>query len=74
MRLAIIGGTGVYDPTILGGVREAVVQTPYGPAGMKIGVYHGQEIAFVARHGFGHTVPPHMINYKANIAASRSWE
>jgi len=69
MRLAIIGGTGVYDPAILGSVREAVVQTPYGPAGMKIGEYHGQEIAFVARHGFGHTVPPHMINHKANIAA-----
>ena len=57
MRLAIIGGTGVYDPAILDNVREATVQTPYGPASMKIGSYRGQEIAFVARHGFGHTVP-----------------
>ena len=67
--MAIIGGTGVYDPAILDNVRDAVIQTPYGSAGMRIGTYRGQEIAFVARHGFGHTVPPHLINYKANIAA-----
>lgn len=67
--MAIIGGTGVYDPAILDNVREAVIETPYGSAGMRIGTYRGQEIAFVARHGFGHTVPPHLINYKANIAA-----
>lgn len=69
MRLAIIGGTGVYDPGVLSGVREVNVETVYGKAGALVGTYKGQEIAFMARHGYGHTVPPHLINYRANIAA-----
>ncbi len=68
MRIAIIGGTGVYDPRILSNVREETMDTPYGTAGLRIGEYRGEEIVFLARHGFGHTVPPHMINYRANIA------
>ncbi|WP_051009345.1 S-methyl-5'-thioadenosine phosphorylase [Thermaerobacter subterraneus] len=69
MRLAIIGGTGVYDPEILDDVREETVVTPYGRATVRIGKFRGLEVVFLARHGAGHTVPPHKINYRANIYA-----
>jgi len=69
LRLAIIGGTGVYDPGVLSDVREVKVDTMYGETSAMVGNYKGQEIAFMARHGYGHTVPPHLINYRANIAA-----
>lgn len=72
--VAIIGGTGVYDPGILREVRDLVVQTPYGAALAQQGLYEGpsgrrMEVAFLARHGPGHSVPPHRINYRANIWA-----
>jgi 5'-methylthioadenosine phosphorylase len=69
VKLAIIGGTGVYDPAILDRVREETVETPYGQVTLKVGEYRGVEVGFLARHGTGHTVPPHKINYRANIAA-----
>lgn len=69
VRMAIIGGTGVYDPRILENVREEVISTPYGEASLRIGTYAGEEVAFLARHGTKHTVPPHLINYRANIYA-----
>lgn len=68
-RYAIIGGTGVYDPQILSDVRDQSVDTPYGAVRMKIGLYKGQEVAFLPRHGEKHSVPPHLINYRANIWA-----
>ncbi|HEY8391381.1 MAG TPA: S-methyl-5'-thioadenosine phosphorylase [Capillibacterium sp.] len=67
MEMAIIGGTGVYDPGILSNLREIEVQTPYGPVKPKVGEYHGMEVAFLPRHGAGHSVPPHRVNYRANI-------
>lgn len=71
MDIAIIGGTGVYDPKILSDLREERVQTAYGETLVKIGILRGREVAFLARHGSGHSVPPHRINYRANIAALR---
>ena len=68
-RIAIIGGSGVYDPKLLQNVREEFVSTPYGKVRVKIGEYNGEEIAFLARHGEKHAVPPHKINYRANIWA-----
>lgn len=68
-RIAIIGGSGVYDPRLLEDVREEEVQTPYGSVRVKTGTYMGEEIAFLPRHGEGHSVPPHKINYRANIWA-----
>lgn len=68
-RIAIIGGSGVYDPKLLANVREEWVSTPYGKVGVKIGEYNEEEIAFLPRHGEGHSVPPHSINYRANIWA-----
>lgn len=67
--MAIIGGTGVYNPGILQNTREQTIATPYGEALVTIGEYNGREIAFLARHGRKHTVPPHRINYRANIYA-----
>ncbi|AHF79732.1 S-methyl-5'-thioadenosine phosphorylase [Thermococcus paralvinellae] len=67
VRIAIIGGSGVYDPKLLENIREEEVNTPYGKIKVKIGTYKGEEIAFLARHGEKHSVPPHKINYRANI-------
>lgn len=71
MRIAIIGGTGVYDPGLLGEREEKVVRTPYGEAHITLGVYRGVEVAFLTRHGPHHSVPPHRINYRANVWALR---
>lgn len=68
VRIAIIGGTGVYDPEILVDTRAETVETPYGTTSAMIGTYKGKRVAFMARHGQGHTVPPHRVNYRANIA------
>ncbi|NLY55762.1 MAG: S-methyl-5'-thioadenosine phosphorylase [Firmicutes bacterium] len=67
MRIAIIGGTGVYDPAILTDVQEAELVTPYGTINYLQGRYEDKEVFFLARHGSGHSVPPHRINYRANI-------
>jgi 5'-methylthioadenosine phosphorylase len=69
VRLAIIGGTGVYDPRILADIREQSVTTPYGEVSLRVGTYEGMEVAFLPRHGAKHSVPPHLINYRANIWA-----
>lgn len=66
-KIAIIGGTGVYDPKILDGIREASLATPYGMITYVSGQYKGMEVIFIPRHGSGHTIPPHLINYRANI-------
>ena len=68
-KVAIIGGTGVYDPRLLESVRETEVKTPYGTVTVQLGKYKGEEVAFIPRHGKNHNVPPHMINYRANIMA-----
>jgi 5'-methylthioadenosine phosphorylase len=73
IRMAIIGGTGVYDPRILSNIREEAVTTPYGDAALRVGTYEGEEVAFLPRHGAKHSVPPHLINYRANIAALKQF-
>lgn len=69
IRLAIIGGTGVYDPQMLDGLETFEVDTRYGKALLSSGIYRGEKVAFLARHGTTHCTPPHKINYRANIAA-----
>ncbi len=69
MKIAIIGGTGVYDPRILDNIREQEIATPYGIVRFKSGEYAGKEVAFIPRHGSSHSIPPHLINYRANIWA-----
>lgn len=66
---AIIGGTGVYDPAVLENATTEIIDTAYGQAKVTIGTYNGKSVAFMPRHGAGHSIPPHKINYRANIAA-----
>jgi len=70
-ELAIIGGTGLTSLKGLELTRREVVHTPYGePSGpLTHGLLCGKEVVFLARHGYGHTIPPHQINYRANIWA-----
>jgi 5'-methylthioadenosine phosphorylase len=68
-RLALIGGTGVYDPDMLQDIREETVATAYGMVDITLGSFQGVEVIFMQRHGRGHTLPPHKINYRANIWA-----
>jgi 5'-methylthioadenosine phosphorylase len=67
----IIGGSGLAKLSALEAVRRQVMRTPYGePSGaITFGTLAGREIVFVARHGYGHTISPHEINYRANIWA-----
>lgn len=70
-ELAIIGGTGLTTLKNLDIIKREVVHTPFGePSGpLTHGVLSGKEVVFLARHGYGHTIPPHKINYRANIWA-----
>lgn len=67
----IIGGSGLAKLAALQSPRRQVMRTPYGePSGaITFGTLAGREIVFVARHGYGHTIAPHEINYRANIWA-----
>ncbi len=70
-ELAIIGGTGLTALEGLQLVRREVVHTPFGePSGpLTHGTLYGREIVFLPRHGATHNIPPHMINYRANLWA-----
>jgi 5'-deoxy-5'-methylthioadenosine phosphorylase len=69
--LAVIGGTGLTTLKNLEIRRREVRHTPYGEpsAPLVIGEFGGREILFLARHGSEHTIPPHRVNYRANIRA-----
>ncbi|NUO75164.1 MAG: S-methyl-5'-thioinosine phosphorylase [Lysobacter sp.] len=71
IELAIIGGTGLYKLAELTDVETHQPLTRYGaPSGpIRIGRLDGRRVAFLARHGEGHSLPPHLINYRANLAA-----
>lgn len=69
--LAIIGGSGLAKLANMEVLERKVVRTPYGePSGaLSIGRIAGFETVFLARHGYGHTIPPHEVNYRANLWA-----
>ena len=69
--LAIIGGTGLNTLPGLEETRRNQIATPYGkPSGPLVhGRYAGREVAFLARHGEAHSLPPHRVNYRANLWA-----
>ncbi|MFT4257839.1 MAG: S-methyl-5'-thioinosine phosphorylase [Pseudoxanthomonas sp.] len=71
IALAIIGGTGVYRLADLQDVETRTPATRFGaPSGpVRIGRLHGRRVAFLARHGEGHSLPPHKVNYRANLDA-----
>lgn len=70
-EIAIIGGTGLTSLKGLTITRREMVHTPWGePSGpVTHGTLFGKKVAFIARHGYGHTIPPHKVNYRANIWA-----
>lgn len=72
--LGIIGGSGLTRLANLQDSQCRVVRTPYGePSGpLTFGRIGASEVVFVARHGYGHTIPPHLVNYRANIHALHS--
>ena len=69
--LAIIGGSGLNQLNNFEVLRRQVIRTPYGePSGaLNFGRINGHAAVFLARHGYGHTIPPHQVNYRANIWA-----
>ena len=69
--IGVFGGTAFYS--FLDDVEEVAVQTPYGaPSGpLGVGTLSGRRVAFLPRHGPGHAVPAHRVNYRANLWALR---
>jgi len=69
--LAIIGGTGLSSLTQLEIYDEKPIQTPYGEPSskLKFGRLNDKQVVFLARHGETHNIPPHRVNYRANIHA-----
>lgn len=67
----IIGGSGLYSFSALEDVETIEVETPFGKPSSPfvIGKVHGKKLAFLARHGIGHTILPSEVNYRANIYA-----
>jgi 5'-methylthioinosine phosphorylase len=69
IELAVIGGTGLYGLAALRNPQALDGDTIYGaPSGpVRVGGLAGRRVAFLARHGEGHSVPPHRVNYRANL-------
>jgi len=71
-EIGIFGGSGFYS--LLEDVREAKIDTPYGPPSDSffLATVAGRTVAFLPRHGRSHSIPPHRVNYRANVWAMRS--
>ena len=72
--IGVIGGSGLYALLDGKSAEKVVVETPYGSPSSEvtIGTFAGRSVAFLPRHGAGHTVAPHLINYRANVWALAS--
>jgi len=72
--IGVIGGSGLLGIEGWGSSREEVIKTPYGEPShaIKVSELDGSEVAFIARHGNPHHIPPHLINYRANLWALES--
>lgn len=70
-EIGIFGGTGIYDSGLLKESKEITVDTPFGKTSdsITVGIFKGKKIAFMPRHGKKHNIPPHLINFRANIWA-----
>jgi len=73
-KIGVIGGSGLYDIPGVRFVGEEIVETPYGTPSdkFKMGELNGKTVIFLPRHGAGHALPPHKINYRANIWGMKS--
>jgi 5'-deoxy-5'-methylthioadenosine phosphorylase len=70
---AVVGGSGFYELACLENRKDLAVTTPYGEVtGIERGNIANQTVIFMMRHGLGHKVPPHKINYRANVWALKS--
>jgi 5'-methylthioadenosine phosphorylase len=71
-EIGVFGGSGFYS--LLDDVREAKIDTPYGPPSDSffLATVSGRRVAFLPRHGRTHSIPPHKVNYRANVWAMRS--
>jgi len=69
--LAIIGGSGLTRLSTLAVAHREVIRTPYGApsSALIFGQVVGRDVVFLARHGHGHSIPPHRVNYRANLWA-----
>ena len=70
--IAVIGGSGLYSLFEPSASQTQTVRTPYGAVDVTTGVLAGRSVAFLPRHGVGHTAAPHLINYRANVWALAS--
>lgn len=72
-EIGIFGGTGIYDSGLLEEARDVTIRTEYGDPSDSVttGTFRGRRIAFLPRHGRKHSIPPHRINFRANIDAFR---
>ena len=70
-EVGIIGGTGVYDQENFEDTKEIKVYTPFGETSdlVSVGIYKNVRVAFIPRHSKNHTIPPHRVNYRANVWA-----
>ncbi|HET9300644.1 MAG TPA: S-methyl-5'-thioadenosine phosphorylase [Candidatus Polarisedimenticolaceae bacterium] len=73
-EIGLIGGSGLYALAGVAQAREVVVDTPFGPPSdaLVVGEIAGRRVAFLARHGRGHRLLPHEINYRANVWAMKA--
>src|SRR5437879_6618677 len=67
VEIGVIGGSGFYE--LLEDARELRVETSYGPPSdvVSVGEVAGRAVGFLPRHGRGHVLPPHAINYRADL-------
>lgn len=74
IEIGMFGGSGNYDSSVIENPIEVKVFTPYGAASDNfiLGTVKGRTFAFLARHARGHTISPHMINYRANMWGMKS--
>jgi 5'-methylthioadenosine phosphorylase len=74
VKIAIIGGSGLYQMPEVTGATEHTIETPFGPTSDRIviGELHGQRVAFLPRHGRGHVHNPSVVPYRANLYALKT--
>jgi len=74
IEIGIIGGTGLYQMEGFTEVREVRVDTPFGPPSdaLMVGRLEDRRVAFLPRHGRGHRILPHELNFRANVFALKS--
>jgi len=70
--LAFVTGSGLYSLPGMIDVEPLLVETDFGDVTVSMGTFAGSTVAFLPRHGSDHSVPPHRINYRANVSALAS--